>query len=427
MSSSTTSGGVSEAGLALGQPGTALRRPSQRAVGRLDRARDLERRIAAIHRVEWVTEPERFAELKEQWDWLAARERAPFGRHAWFSAWWDAFGAGGELSICAVWRRQRLVAVLPLWRDGEALRAMANVHTPIFQAPACDQPARHVAFAAALQAAPGALEIEALVATDSALSALVKDSRGAGLVSLVESAHTSPIIDLEGEFADYRRLHAGRCRKLTKLGRRMRREHEVEVTLLEAPVDLDAELDRAFELEAAGWKGAAGTAMASAEDTARFYRSVAGAYQDLGELRLSSVALDGDPAAFDFCLLHAKRVWSLKCGYNEAYRRLSPGNVLLLWEIERAYELGLDAVELLGDREDYKLAFSTSEREHRRFHAYSRRPASLARFAYRRWARPVLKHGYRQLPKQSSANGDGVRWSRLWRGRSTAPPGSAAA
>jgi CelD/BcsL family acetyltransferase involved in cellulose biosynthesis len=411
-----TSGGVAPAGTALRQPGTALRRPSQRAIGRVERPRDLEHRLAAIHRIEWIEDEERFAELEEQWDWLAARERAPFGRHAWFRAWWDAFGAGGELSICAVWRRKRLVAVLPLWREGGALRAMANVHTPIFQAPACDQPARHAAFTAALQAAPGSLEIEALVATDSALSALVKDSRGAGLVSLVESLHTSPIIDLEGEFADYRRLH--RCRKLAKKGAGMWRDHEVEVALLESPDDLDGELDRAFELEAAGWKGAVGTAMASVDETARFYRSIAKAYQGHGELGLSTVTLDGELVAFDFCLIHAKRVWSLKCAYNEDHRRRSPGNVLLLWEIERAYELGLDAVELLGDREDYKLAFSTSEREHRRFRAYSRRPASLARFAYRRWARPVLKHGYRQHPGRPSANGDGSARSQLWRGRS---------
>jgi CelD/BcsL family acetyltransferase involved in cellulose biosynthesis len=422
-----TSGGVAQAGTALRQPGTALRRPSQRAIGRLERPRDLERRLAAIHQVEWVEEPERFAELREQWDWLAARERAPFGRHAWFWAWWNAFGAGGRLSICAVWRGKRLVAVLPLWREGGALRAMANVHTPIFQAPACDQPARHVAFAAALRTAPGSIEIDGLAATDSVLSALVRDSRGAGLVPLIESAHTSPIIDLEGEFADYRQLHPTRCRKLFKLGRKMQRDHDAEVTLLEAPSDLDRELDRAFELEAAGWKGAAGTAMASADETARFYRSVARAYEGLGELGVSTVVLDGELAAFDLCLLHAKRAWSLKGAYNESYRRLSPGNVLLLWEIERSYELGLDAVELLGDREDYKLAFSTSEREHRRFRAYSRRPSSLARFAYRRWARPMLKHGYRQLPRQTPANGDGSAWSRLWRGRGGVTGGSAPA
>jgi CelD/BcsL family acetyltransferase involved in cellulose biosynthesis len=354
-----------------------------------------------VDRIEWITEPGRFAELATQWDWLAARQPTPFGRFAWFWSWWEAFGAEGQLSVCAVWRGRRLVAALPLWRRGGALRVMANVHTPVFQVPACDHRAREAAFSAALRAAPGALEVEALASTDTALPALARDSRGARRLALVESLHTSPIIDLQGDFEAYRRLHPTRCRKLAKLGRRMHRDHLAEVSLLEAPSDLEGELERAFALEAAGWKGAAGTAIVSAAETARFYRSVAGAYQRLGALCLSTITLDGELAAFDLCLLHANRLWTLKGSYNEAYRHLSPGMVLLLWEIERSFELGLEAVELLGGSEDYKLAFATSEREHRRFRAYRRRPAPLARFAYRRWARPLLLTGYRQLSGRS--------------------------
>jgi CelD/BcsL family acetyltransferase involved in cellulose biosynthesis len=352
--------------------------------------------------LEWIAEPGRFAELGEDWNRLTVGDPAPFGRHAWLWAWWDAFGAGGQLSIWAVWRGERLAAALPLWRRGRVLRAMANVHTPIFQIPASDDQSREAALSAALHAAADALEVEALASTDSALPALARHSRGAGRVALVEPLHTSPIIDLNDDFAAYTRLHPTRCRKLAKLGRKMQRDHEADVALVEVPSNLDAELDRAFELEAAGWKGAAGTAMVSAEETARFYRSVATAFQQLGELRLSTIVLDGELAAFDLCLLHSNRLWTLKSAYNESYRRLSPGMVLLLWEIERSFELGLEAVELLGGIEEYKLGFATSERGHLRFRAYRRRPASLARFAYRRWARPVLRHGYRQLPRRTN-------------------------
>src|SRR5207247_6681367 len=72
----------------------------------------------AVQRIEWIDQAERFAELSEPWDRLAAKQRAPFGRHAWFQAWWNAFGTEGKLSICAVWRGQRLAAVLPLLRSG---------------------------------------------------------------------------------------------------------------------------------------------------------------------------------------------------------------------------------------------------------------------------------------------------------------------
>ncbi|MEK6328274.1 MAG: hypothetical protein AABM66_12245, partial [Actinomycetota bacterium] len=171
-------------------------------------------RSTAVHRIEWIDDPARFEELQEQWDWLAARQPMPFGRHAWFWAWWNAFGSGGELSICAVWRGERLVAVLPLWRRGGALRAMANVHTPVFQVPASDHQARQAAFAAAFEAAPGALEVDALASTDSALPLLARDSRDVRRVALMESLHTSPIIDLNADFSAYMRLHPSRFRKL---------------------------------------------------------------------------------------------------------------------------------------------------------------------------------------------------------------------
>ena len=158
------------------------------------------RHASTVDRIEWITDPQRFAELAKQWDWLAARQPTPFGRHAWYWAWWEAFGAQGELSVCAVWRGKRLVAALPLWRRGGALRVMANVHTPVFQVPACDHHAREAAFTAALGAAPGALEVEALASTDTALPALDRDSRDERRVALVESLHTSPIVDLQGDF-----------------------------------------------------------------------------------------------------------------------------------------------------------------------------------------------------------------------------------
>ena len=68
----------------------------------------------------------------------------------------------GRLSVCAVWRGRRLAAVLPLWRSGGAVRAMSNVHTPVFQVPACDDLAHETAISAAAPGGPRRLEVEAL-------------------------------------------------------------------------------------------------------------------------------------------------------------------------------------------------------------------------------------------------------------------------
>jgi CelD/BcsL family acetyltransferase involved in cellulose biosynthesis len=87
----------------------------------------------------------------------------------------------------------------------------------------------------------------------------------------------------------------------------------------------------------------------------------------------------------------------LKGGYDEAFRRYAPGLMLTLAEIERAQELGLEAVELLGDQADWKAKFANDERAHWLVHSYRRRPVPLARYAYRRAVRPPLRRAYRRV------------------------------
>ena len=139
-----------------------------------------------------------------------------------------------------------------------------------------------------------------------------------------------------------------------------------------APDDLDAELARGFAVEASGWKGESGTAILSDERTMIFYREVAKRFAERGELRLSRIVLDGHWAAFDLCLLYRDRLYLLKTGYDERFRRLAPGLVMRLSIVERCFELGIDAHELLGDEAEWKRKFATGERAHVGFHAYER-------------------------------------------------------
>jgi CelD/BcsL family acetyltransferase involved in cellulose biosynthesis len=101
--------------------------------------------------------------------------------------------------------------------------------------------------------------------------------------------------------------------------------------------------------------------------------------------------------AFDLCLVDKGRLWILKGGFDEAFRRYAPGLLLTLAGIERAQELGLEAVELLGDQAGWKAKFANDERAHWLVHSYRRRPVPLARYAYRRGVRPPLPRGYRRV------------------------------
>ena len=354
-------------------------------------------------RIEWVTEPPRFTSLAEEWDALARRHSTPFVRHAWFSAWWAAFGAGRPLRVCLLWEDARLVAAFPLFaaRRGR-LSAMANVHSPLFRPLARDDEALEGLSVSVARAGAPELEVPALAVDDLALAVLTRVLERERRTNLVEPQETSPLTDTSGDLEAYRREKKSKLREVERRRRKLLREHRVELTLIERPRDLEVELQRGLEVEASGWKGEAGTAILSSEDTTRFYRSVARAYHESGDLRFSGLSVDGRLVAFDYAILHGGRYHLLKTGYDESLRRLGPGLALRLAVIERCFELGLAAHEFLGEAYDWKLMFATGEREHRMLRSYRRRPVAMLRHQYRRRARPLLRRAYRRVRGRES-------------------------
>jgi len=345
-------------------------------------------------RVEWVTDRARFGELREGWDRLA---RGPFQRHAWYEAWWSSFSSGRRLAICTVWRTGELVAVLPLCRHGLRLEAMTNVHSPVFEVLARDPAATTEVLDAALAAPGGELRLSPLPREGPTLErSLDACGRARRLVTL-EPQHVSPITDTTGDFATYREPRKHAWREIERRSRRLAREHTPEILLVEPPTDLERALSRGIALEASGWKGKEGTAIASHEDTRTFYASIARAFHASGELTLSSIAVDGRLVAFDLALLEGNRYWLLKTAYDEAFRSLAPGLVLRRHVIERCFELGLSAHEFLGHTMDWKRPFASDERAHVRLLAYRRRPDGLIGYGVRRYARPMAVRAYRRV------------------------------
>jgi CelD/BcsL family acetyltransferase involved in cellulose biosynthesis len=355
---------------------------------REDRGDDLE----ATGLIEWIEEQARFDELAEPWERLAEAEAYPFVRFDWLRAWWRAFGEGRRLAICTAWDGDELVGAFPLCRRGRDLEAMQNVHSPVFRLIARDEQTRRELVEAAVDAAGGALLVEQLPEQAPAVPMLLEAGRARGRITLVERQHVSPIVRLDGF-----ELERKTRKELARLGRRLEDEHEVAYSVVEPPADLFTQLREGFELEASGWKGARQTAILHSAQTRAFYQFVAESSAAAGRLRLSSITVDGRMVAFDLCLVDHNRLWILKGGYAEDFRRYAPGLLLTLAQIERASELGLATVELLGDRAGWKAKFANDARPHCRVHVYRRRPVPVARYVYRRAVRPSLRRLYHRV------------------------------
>lgn len=343
-------------------------------------------------RVEWITEPARMAELRDAWD---ALDPGPFGQHGWYAAWWEAFGRPGALELAALWRGEALVGALPLEAHRRGLRALANAHTPFLDVPHRDVAALERLCDAALERA-GEVVLPAVPADGPLREVLRRSAARERRWELPAATHTSPIVDTDGDAEAWRRAVKPRWgAPLERFRRKMTRENGAEFRLAAVPEDLDAELAAGFAVEGSGWKGRAGGAIESSPQTLALYRAVATAWAATGRLRTSRLELDGRLAAWDLCAFHADRLYLVKTGFDESFRKLAPGLVLRLSVIEHCFERSLRAHELLGDRSEWKAKFATSEREQVVVRSLARRPVSALEVGYVRHAKPVLKRVYR--------------------------------
>ncbi len=342
--------------------------------------------------VEWVDDFGAFSALAAEWDALLPTDAHPFDLHCWYRCWWDTFGGDRELAVCTVRRDGRLVAAFPLLRERGVLKGFVNGHSLMTRPLAVDHAAMESLVEATQQGAKGGMELRGLPARDPGVAALEAAAGRASAMPLVAPAYASPFVDTRGDYESWREQNKHRWKApLERKWRKMERDYEAELTLVEAPKDLDAEVAEGLRLEASGWKGEEGTAIESEPESAAFYREMARAFQERDELRFSWIVLDGIAVSFDFCLLHRNRLYTLKSGYDEDYRGLAPGLVHRLAIIKRCFELGIDEHDLLGDEVGWKTRFSAGNRPHVNLRTYPRSPAGLVRYGYKAKLRPRLK------------------------------------
>jgi len=302
------------------------------------------------------------------WDDLTARAVEPhphYSRHA-VAAHRAAGLASKNLAFVTVRHGGRLAALLPFTLDLDIVGFGTPVARP-FASPFVTSTAPLVAdgpdFARTLDTLVGALSEASggrpwrwpLLSTERRTGAwMIAAMRAAGWqVALVE-AFERPVLDRRADHDAYLAEHPSKGR-LKDLRRRRRRLGERGVLSLDTATGgapLRAALDAFLRLEAAGWKGGAGTALSSRPATEAFARTLFTEGGGPVGVRADSLCLDGRPLAVSLALLAGGTATLLKTAYDEAERAHAPGLVLEA-EIVRAlhetrFAERLDSATLAG-------------------------------------------------------------------------------
>jgi CelD/BcsL family acetyltransferase involved in cellulose biosynthesis len=174
-----------------------------------------------------------------------------------------------------------------------------------------------------------------------ALAAVIADGpRPATTVLREERAMLLSSLDPE-EYFD-RSLTAKKRKELRRQHRRLEEEGALTTERSTSAAGVAAWAAEFLALEQAGWKGKAGSALASDPVTARlFVEALAGAARR-GRLERLAIRLDGQPLAMLATFLTPPGAFSFKTAFDERFARFSPGVLLQRKNLELLACPGID-------------------------------------------------------------------------------------
>jgi CelD/BcsL family acetyltransferase involved in cellulose biosynthesis len=304
-----------------------------------------------------------FDELKSKWNDLLSR--APinniFYTWEWHSTWWQAYHPG-QLWVIAIYNDdQALVGIAPLFIAERTVHIIGCVDVTDYLDFIVDKDYVDSVYAAlADYLAANRDQFDVLdfcnIPQDSVtLQVLPNLLEAQGLALSIEQQEVCPIIDLPDDWSGY--LSQLDKKQRHEVRRKLRRiqgtQTEIDWYIVDETHDLNAEIMCFMELMAASDPEKA--EFLTDEQHVEFFRNIVPMLHDAGWLQMNFLTVDGVRVAGYINFIYENRVFVYNSGLNQAeYGQLSPGIVLLAYNIQYAIEKGYDAYDFLRGDEIYK-------------------------------------------------------------------------
>ena len=274
----------------------------------------------------------------------------------WLAVWWQVFGSGAELYLCAVWQREKIIGIAPLLIKGQTASIMGS-------ADVCDYldfvvaPGMEGDFFTALlddlaQKGVNHLDLRPLRSDSTVLTDLVGIARNRGCQVLCNLEDVSLELDLPHTWEKYlgtltaKQRHEVK-RKLRRLGETGKVNYRTVDDSSAVPDVMDAFLDMFSESRED--KAAFMTAKMGS-----FFRSLAETMAEAGLLRLGVLELDMLPAAMVMCFDYNDCVYLYNSGYDPNYKSLSVGILSKVLCVKDSIQRDRKRLDFLKGKESYK-------------------------------------------------------------------------
>jgi CelD/BcsL family acetyltransferase involved in cellulose biosynthesis len=301
-------------------------------------------------------------QIAPAWDelWQRSEVALPTARAALLALWCESFAHMQPFQAFVVEHDGQPVAALPLVegkRRGLSIGLLPGNHwSPagdLLLDPGCDVSSACAALVSALkEQAHGLVWFEAVPGDSNRWQSLRKAFDEQRTVYARRRRLWIDEVEIAGDWTAYFDSRSANHRKhMRKAAARAERAGGVELVCHEwlTPEAVERLLNACFEIEACGWKGAAGSAVLNVPVVRQFYLRQAQLLAASGQLSLTFLQHEGRSIAFEYGWRSKGVYFSPKVGYDEAFSHFSPGQLLrsrLLAEFH--HERNMERVDFLG-------------------------------------------------------------------------------
>ena len=321
--------------------------------------------------------------LAAQWDHLLAESPADtvFLTSGWLRAWHETFGRTRPLIIPQIRIDGELVAAAAFHENNGAIEFAGtgpSDYSDVLISSKVEGNARtHLINTLLHEAKTVAQSLRNFrlgrIQPESEFLQLIADPSFELLATPVGEAIAAPYLDMS--FVEERLLK----KSLRRHERGLERHGNVASTTVATAAEILPQLDEFFAQHVKRWQFSGETSLFLQEHTREFYRRLTNRLDATGQVRFTTVRLDGHLIAAHFGFYHANRFIWYKPTFEPDLAKFSPGEVLIKKLLELARDEGAQVFDFTIGNEPFKLRFASGVRELRYLHVTDSRAAAIAR------------------------------------------------